>query len=1146
MARPIPHNNECSLFKIALIDHCLAKDRALRPRRSRLQWLLYTISLIFCHPSLADTRCDNSAATLESVEGVVEWTVTDGQWQQAARGDSFCYGDKIRVLEQRAALRLANDTVVRLRENSVVTLMPEEKGFWIELLQGAGHFLSRTPKQLTIKAAYLNAAIDGTEFVVITDDQRDRVAVFEGDVRVFNRYGEVRLTEGTETSATATTAPDPARSIRLRDAAEWILYYPPLIIQNQRTAEIAALMARERYADALKVLTQQHMTAEDASLAASLALVSGQPSEADRLISLALQQNPQSPDALALQALKTLTGGDDQTALSQTTALLQNDSQNVSVLLAHAYALQSQGKIEEALEVNRRALSLNPDNLFILARTAELELSTGNTRAARKLIDRALQKAPNHSRLNTLAGFIALNRFANKEAQAYFHTAINSNDSEPLARLGLALALIQKGKIEEGRAEMEMAVLLDPGSSLLRSYLGKTYAAQDQNDWADTQYQLAKNLDSNDPTPWFYQAHLKHEENKPGEALRLITTAIEKNDNRAVYRSRMLLDSDAAARSANQAQIYRSMWVNEKAHEVASMAVVKNPTEFSSHAAIAHSLESGNDLAAMVARANETLVTKLLMPIGADEFRIASNVVSTFEPSWLSPSRLGAHDHTSLFSEQGLNSEFHSFLGSQDSKGYEWQMKAIRKDVMMSGGQYFYHSNGHQQNNDFSTGINEVNFHWRLSESAKIFAQYNDRKESSGDVLYNIDSLLFDDSYRSENRENTIQLGGHIKISDNATFLFNTDGTHGEFSQSYFNSFFDTKIENHQASILGHTSTLSYQIGIHEEKYERKEEQDLPPETINFWREDTSSTIKIYSHLYLQATENITLFTSANHMNRRWELPLTERTDGTRNFKAGLHWQATKSLSLSTAYWTDTNARYQKYGSIENPQIFDILTKDFLFAFSRTENLSVSTNYSLHEKFFLDVNTTFSKQKPWFYLFDESQDPVWAEIQDFEYESVLNIGHISYLPQPNVTAYFRWRWLDQERQKDTYNWNFDEPLEYEFNSYEIGIKYTVIPNLSFNVAAENVHQDTTYDGFQRDDLYKYPANGTISHFNIRYIFNDPVLSFSLKILNLSDKKISVLERSLGAPDDYFSPLTANRFFYPPGRSILFTSSFKLD
>ena len=59
-----------------------------------------------------------------------------------------------------------------------------------------------------------------------------------------------------------------------------------------------------------------------------------------------------------------------------------------------------------------------------------------------------------------------------------------------------------------------------------------------------------KELDPKDPTPWFYDAIAKQTTNRPVEALQDMQKAIELNNNRAVYRSSLLLDSDLAARSA--------------------------------------------------------------------------------------------------------------------------------------------------------------------------------------------------------------------------------------------------------------------------------------------------------------------------------------------------------------------------------------------------------------------------------------------------------------------------------------------------------------------------------------------------------------------------------------------------------------------
>jgi hypothetical protein len=72
-------------------------------------------------------------------------------------------------------------------------------------------------------------------------------------------------------------------------------------------------------------------------------------------------------------------------------------------------------------------------------------------------------------------------------------------------------------------------------------------------------------LDPNDPTPWFYDAILKQTQNRPVEALEDLQKSIELNDNRAVNRSRLLLDEDAAARRVNAAGVYRDLGFDQLA-----------------------------------------------------------------------------------------------------------------------------------------------------------------------------------------------------------------------------------------------------------------------------------------------------------------------------------------------------------------------------------------------------------------------------------------------------------------------------------------------------------------------------------------------------------------------------------------------------
>ena len=114
--------------------------------------------------------------------------------------------------------------------------------------------------------------------------------------------------------------------------------------------------------------------------------------------------------------------------------------------------------------------------------------------------------------------------------------------------------MIREGELVAGREQIEIAVALDPGNSILRSYVGKAYYEENKPErdrLAQTQFELAKALDERDPTPSFYEAILRLAQNQPVQALDELHDSVSKNDNRAVYRSKFQLDDDTAAREAS-------------------------------------------------------------------------------------------------------------------------------------------------------------------------------------------------------------------------------------------------------------------------------------------------------------------------------------------------------------------------------------------------------------------------------------------------------------------------------------------------------------------------------------------------------------------------------------------------------------------
>src|SRR5262249_20892286 len=154
-----------------------------------------------------------------------------------------------------------------------------------------------------------------------------------------------------------------------------------------------------------------------------------------------------------------------------------------------------------------------------------------------------------------------------------FDQAIALDGGLANAWLGRGLIQIRQNHDREGRADLQVAATLEPQRSLLRSYLGKAWTRTRDPRHAERELDLARQLDPKDPTPWLYSALLEQRENHINDAVRDLEKSTDLNDNRSLYRSRLLLDQDRAVRSANLASIYRDARMTEVCVREASQAV---------------------------------------------------------------------------------------------------------------------------------------------------------------------------------------------------------------------------------------------------------------------------------------------------------------------------------------------------------------------------------------------------------------------------------------------------------------------------------------------------------------------------------------------------------------------------------------------
>ncbi|MEW8507123.1 MAG: FecR domain-containing protein [Candidatus Thiodiazotropha sp.] len=522
----------------------------------------FVIFILAFSQQLISGECAH-VAQLVSLQGSVEKRIADQEnWHPAQLDDQFCAGDSIRTNnDAKAAARLANDTLIRLDANSSLTFsqIEKESRSLLDLLRGAVHFISRTPKSLEVRTPYVNASIEGTEFVVRIENEATDVFVLEGIVVARNSDGTVKLEANQAAHAALNKKPVKTALAKPFDTVAWALYYPPLPVF---------------------------------------------PGEADTLsrsaVEAIVQNRLQDATELAMQAL-------------------EKDNQSAAAHMAQSYVDQAMFDIPAALANSRRAAELAPESALTLARLAEVWLMTGNSRAAREAANRSATLDPNLSLSHTVLGFASLRDVNLDNAKHAFEKAIVLDSAAPLPRLGLGLLKIRKGNLTSGREEIETAVLLDPNNALLRSYMGKTYYEENRNNLAFQQFTLAKELDPNDPTAWYYESILLQSENDPVEALQSQRQAVKLNSNRGVYRSRQLLDQDEAARNVASARIYTDLGFERMAVVEGATALSQAPDNFSSHRFMADI--NATQPQRRLAVDSDLLQSKLLQPLNAHTLR---------------------------------------------------------------------------------------------------------------------------------------------------------------------------------------------------------------------------------------------------------------------------------------------------------------------------------------------------------------------------------------------------------------------------------------------------------------------------------------------------------------------------------------------
>ncbi|MGA3163394.1 MAG: TonB-dependent receptor [Verrucomicrobiota bacterium] len=723
-------------------------------------WCILAAMVAF-PPWISWAQQPQGVAVLVGMEGSVELLpVASTNWMAASVGAKLNVSDQLRTgPRSRATLRLSNLSVLRVGELMSYEIEPPHTAagkLTLNLKSGSAYFFSRDrPQEVQIRTPTVTAAIRGTEFdILVGPDGRTTVTMIDGEVELTNSFGSLALSGGEQGVAEVGRAPVRTAVINAVNVIQWNLYYPGVLDLTEldlsahergQLAESLAAYQRGELLEALKKYPVDHQPESPAdhlylgALLLSVGLVDQTMSHLEAAASGG-GNNPALVNALR----ELITAVKFETWKSPSTPTLATE------FLAESYYQQSRANLAAALTAARKAVEKSPSFAFAWERVAELEFSFGHTDAALDALNKSLALAPRNPQAIALKGFLlaAQNRIG--DAMQLFDEAIAIDGSLGNAWLGRGLCKIRRGDSQAGREDLQVAAALEPNRAILRSYLGKAFSQTGDDARANHELELARRFDPNDPTSWLYSALLHQQQNRINEAIRDLEKSEELNDNRSVYRSRMLLDQDEAVRGANLAGIYNDAGMTDMSLREATRAVNYDYANYSAHLFLANSYNQLRDPNQINLRyetpwLSEYLLANLLAPVGAGT--LSQNV--------------SQQEYSKLFQHDGF--------GVASSTEY-----LSRGAWIQSGSQYgtfgnfgyavdtLYRSdNGQRPNNDQDQLTVSTQLKWDVTPQDSVFVQMIYYNASAGDLNQYYDQKSANLSLRTKETQEPLLLLGY-------------------------------------------------------------------------------------------------------------------------------------------------------------------------------------------------------------------------------------------------------------------------------------------------------------------------------------------------------------------------------------------------
>lgn len=698
-----------------------------------------------------------NAVTILEKEGRVEAARAGGAaWFAAQTNETLLVADRVRTGERsRATLHLLDQSTLRMFELSEFLVeplasAPDKPTF--SLSRGLLYFFHRDkPAEVKFKTRTATAAVRGTEFhLAVAEDGRTEITMFDGEVELSNSLGSVRLTSGEQGIAEPGRAPVKSPAIEAINVIQWCLYYPGVLdvdeldFSNSEKGFLQNSLDAYRAGDLLSALAawpanHPPVSETEKTFYAALLLSVGKVGDAEK--ELASGKHPLAP---VLQRLI-------DTVKNQRRDQASSGTNSATDFLVQSYELQSQAKLEPALQAARKSVALNSNFAFGWARVADLEFGFGRTKIAKSALEKSLILAPRNAEAVALNGYLLAAQNQTTAALAEFNRAISLDGALGNAWLGRGLCNIHHGDIAAGRDDLQMAATLEPQRAALRSYLGKAWNESGDGKKAAHELALAQERDPNDPTAWLYQALLLQEQGRINEGIASLEKSQTLNDNRQVYRSRLLLDKDRAVGGANLATIYREAGMNDIAQREAVKAVNNDYANYASHLFLANSYYELRDPLGVNLRyetpyVSEYLVANLLAPAGAGTLS----------------QQISQQEYSKLFERNGFAFSGDTFVDGRGNWRQSFAQEINAGNTSVAFEEFYNTWSGYRKNSSQTQAEFDIKFKQQLSPADGLFFQLITAESSGGNLAqYYRESDAALSPFHFEDKQTPILVGGY-------------------------------------------------------------------------------------------------------------------------------------------------------------------------------------------------------------------------------------------------------------------------------------------------------------------------------------------------------------------------------------------------